>query len=755
MALSYFAEYSGSEAELWVTDGTSQGTHLVQSVGIGSISNIKTVGSRVFFTFDDSIHGNNLWTSDGSAAGTVLVDIAPGGGNSAPSDLTYVGGELYFAANDGTNGSELWKSDGTAAGTVMVADIDPGSGGSAPANITAIGGEVYFTATDGVNGEELWKSDGTTSGTALVRDINPGATGSFPSDLTKINGALFFSAYDGVDGVELWKSDGTSSGTALFKDLTPGTVPSFPTNLTSIGARFYFTSLYGGSGPVLWESDGTPSGTVLMDLYKSSLIFEAPANLTNVNGVLFFSANDGIHGDELWEVLSSNPTGVHLVDDIDPGSASSSPSNLLDVNGELYFTADNGTSGVELWKSDGTVVGTAMVKDIDPGAASSSPMDLTAVNGGVEFYAFDGAGEGLFSSDGTAAGTIEIATNIQNATPLGVTSTASDDLDGNSVSNVLLRNASGSFADWTMSGPAVTASTLLTSGGNAVTLSSAWSVDGVADLNGDGEADVLLRNSNGTFVDWTMNGSQIASSQAITAQGATVTLGSDWSVAGLGDFNGDGDADMLLHNANGTFADWTMNGSQVTSSQAITSQGAPLTLGSAWSVAGIGDFDGDGKANVLLHNSNGTFADWTMNGSQIASSQTITSQDATLTLSSAWSVAGIGDFNGDGLADVLLRNSSGTFADWTMNGSQVESAKLLTRNGSPVTLDPSWSIAALGDFNGDGKSDILLRNTSGAFAEWTMNGSAITAVAGVTAGGQAVTAPAWQVQGSPADLPIA
>jgi serralysin len=335
-----------------------------------------------------------------------------------------------------------------------------------------------------------------------------------------------------------------------------------------------------------------------------------------------------------------------------------------------------------------------------------------------------------------------------------ISAPVSSDFNGDSVSNVLLRNSAGSFADWTMNGPALTSSTLLTSGGNAVTLSSAWSVDGVADFNGDGKADILMGNSNGTFADWTMNGSQIASSQLLTAQGATETLSSAWSVAGLGDFNGDGLADILLQNANGTFADWTMNGSQIASSQLLTSQGATETLGSAWSVAGIGDFDGDGKSDILLRNANGTFADWTMNGSQIASSQLVSSQGATVTLGSAWSVAGVGDFNGDGDADVLLRNSNGTLADWTMNGSKIASSQLLTSGGATVTLDPSWSIAALGDFNGDGKTDILLKNTSGAFVEWTMNGSAITAATQVTSSGQPVAAAAWQAQGNPTDLPF-
>ncbi|MEB3831575.1 ELWxxDGT repeat protein, partial [Phormidium sp. CCY1219] len=72
--------------------------------------------------------------------------------------------------DDGTNGFELWKSDGTAAGTVLVKDIRSGSGSSNPSNLTNINGTLYFGADDGTNGFELWKSDGTAAGTVLVKD---------------------------------------------------------------------------------------------------------------------------------------------------------------------------------------------------------------------------------------------------------------------------------------------------------------------------------------------------------------------------------------------------------------------------------------------------------------------------------------------------------------------------------------------------------------------------------------------------------
>ena len=89
-------------------------------------------------------------------------------------------GTLFFRANDGEHGDELWKSDGTAAGTVLVKDINPGGSGTID-NLTAVDGTLFFTADDGEHGNELWKSDGTEAGTVLVKDINPGSAYGFPT----------------------------------------------------------------------------------------------------------------------------------------------------------------------------------------------------------------------------------------------------------------------------------------------------------------------------------------------------------------------------------------------------------------------------------------------------------------------------------------------------------------------------------------------------------------------------------------------
>ena len=137
------------------------------------------MGNRLFFSAHDEARGEELWRSDGSRAGTVLVkDINPGGSernpdSSTPSYLTAVGGELLFSADDGTHGEELWKSDGSQAGTLLVENIKRDDYSSEPSNLTAMGGRLFFTARDGTHGPELWRSDGSQAGTVLVKNIHP------------------------------------------------------------------------------------------------------------------------------------------------------------------------------------------------------------------------------------------------------------------------------------------------------------------------------------------------------------------------------------------------------------------------------------------------------------------------------------------------------------------------------------------------------------------------------------------------------
>src|SRR5262249_4365944 len=157
---------------------------------------------------NDGVHGTELWKSDGTAEGTMLVaDIVPGSLSSYPLYPTAVGGTLFFFTHNRriNNGDwTLWRSDGTSKGTVMVADIT-GYQYAYPRDFTGVKHALFFAMNDGVHGRELWRSDGTAAGTAVI-DINPGPSGSYPCGLKNIDGTLYFAANDGIHGSELWKS---------------------------------------------------------------------------------------------------------------------------------------------------------------------------------------------------------------------------------------------------------------------------------------------------------------------------------------------------------------------------------------------------------------------------------------------------------------------------------------------------------------------------------------------------------------------
>ncbi len=289
----------------------------------------------------------------------------------------------------------------------------------------------------------------------------------------------------------------------------------------------------------------------------------------------------------------------------------------------------------------------------------------------------------------------------------------SHDFNGDGYSDILWRDTSGNMAIWEMSGSAILNENTAGLGG----VPTVWSIVGQHDFNGDGYADFLWRNTSGDLAIWEMNGTAILNVNT-AGLGNVPTV---WSIAGTGDFNGDGYADILWRNTStGDLAIWEMNGTTILNASTAGIGNVPLN----WTVVGVGDFNGDGKADILWrNNTNGNVAIWLMNGTTLTNASTATFGNMPLT----WSVAGTGDFNGDGNSDIFWEDSSGDLAIWEMNGTTV-----LNPNTSGVgNLSTAWSVAETGDFDGNGKSDILWRDTSGDIAIWFMNGTAIASGAGL------------------------
>jgi trimeric autotransporter adhesin len=373
------------------------------------------VGNNSYFAATNATTGMELWKTDGTTAGTVLLkDIFTGAADAYPSNLINVAGTLFFTADDGVNGIELWKTDGTNAGTVLVKNINTGISSSYPNNFLRVNNVLYFVANDGIKGYELWKTDGTNAGTVLVKDIYTGIDDAYPKNLTNVNGTIYFTATTAAEGEELWKTDGTTAGTVMVKDIETGVVGSSINQILNIANTIYFQAYTTTNGYDLWKSDGTAGGTVLLKDINSVSSHADISNMVNVNGIIYYRATDGTNGYELWKT-DGTAAGTTMVKDISTTSYGGYPSNIIGINNTLYFVANDGINGYELWKSDGTTANTILVKDIQAGALGSFAKFLTNVNGNLFFVATTSTdGDEVWKSDGTNAGTVLLG-NINTA----------------------------------------------------------------------------------------------------------------------------------------------------------------------------------------------------------------------------------------------------------------------------------------------------------------------------------------------------
>ncbi|ANE51421.1 ELWxxDGT repeat protein [Flavisolibacter tropicus] len=461
--------YADYGTELWSSDGSSGGTSVVKDINPGKLSaypdDLTFCNGKLLFRADSDA-GTELWSSAGSAASTVLVkDINTTTTNGSDAGYMFKGIGLteygiVFNAFTPSLGGELYKSDGTAAGTGLLNDIAAGADWSYPNNYMYknkvtyfIGDDVNGTAIYKTNGAsaglqritpyinrqqyfvvnynitdqglilytlgnhytgdalELWRSNGTEAGTFLLTTNLSYYNNNY---IEVIGNTAFFIAGDFNTGYELWKSDGTVAGTKMVKDINPGFGGSDPYSFYVYKNTLYFGA-YDGTGidfhRSLWKSDGTEKGTVKLKAieptyYQSYFNTEPQHVFQESGGTLYFTATEyNTYGNELWKTNGTD-AGTKLVKDINPYTGSF-PNYLTDLKGTLYFFADDGVAGLELWTTNGTEKGTAMIKDITPGFGSSYSSLCTA--GGKLFFMNNTTFPAkLWSSEGTAATTKEV-----------------------------------------------------------------------------------------------------------------------------------------------------------------------------------------------------------------------------------------------------------------------------------------------------------------------------------------------------------
>jgi ELWxxDGT repeat protein len=357
--LFFTAWTPGHGRQLWKTNGTAAGTVRLTRVSgpAGADPADLTVADGVlFFSAHDLRHGRELWKSNGTVAGTIMVrDIAPGRVGSNPLDITYAVGQqlpnphnqvlVYFSASTAANGRQLWKSNGTLAGTVMVTNINPGRAGLRPEEIAPVAGKTaMFSGDDGMHGREPWVTNGTTSGTTLYEDLHPGPAGSDPEDITPqaffagIEAQFpiwYFSANDGTHGREFFVAYDSYPPAEVY-NIKPGPESSDPGPFDSVAGE---TGLLAATTPAhgreLFDvpppplppiTDGPEPGTATevagLGPGRGSNPVLGPTNQIGLSpqpepaARTYFAADLAGHGRQLWqadEAISFSPGEVGTI----------------------------------------------------------------------------------------------------------------------------------------------------------------------------------------------------------------------------------------------------------------------------------------------------------------------------------------------------------------------------------------------------------------------------------------------------------
>ena len=318
---------------------------------------------------------------------------------------------------------------------------------------------------------------------------------------------------------------------------------------------------------------------------------------------------------------------------------------------------------------------------------------------------------GKLVATAAAGGGIQLTLGTSPPPPPVSVQVARNDFNGDGRSDILWRNDNGTLTNWLGQADG---SFVGNYAAGVLSLPAGWNVLGTGDFNGDGRTDVLWQHENGTVTDWLAQANgNFQGNYANAAYGVAAS----WRLAGTGDFNGDGRCDILWRMADGAVTNWSGNANGSFSAAAVNFQ-----AGAGWNVAGTGDFNGDGRSDILWRHENGTLTSWlgqadgTFVGNYAA---------GVLSLENAWKVIGTGDFNGDGRDDVLWRNDNGVVTNWL---SQANGSFAGNYANAAYQVDNGWQMALTGDINGDGRDDVVWRNKDGAVFGWLgrANGSFVS-----------------------------
>ena len=676
--------FSGDDASgrvgLWETDGTASGTHELTGIagaatggqGIGppglSPTDLTLFNDQILFAGNDSQGQTGLWVTDGTSSGTHELTGIGGTCNTGldPTDLTVFNGHVLFGGNDAQGQTGLWVTDGTASGTHELTGIAgaPAAGdgidppGLLPTDLKVFNGYVLFSGYDSQGQAGLWETDGTASGTHELTGIAGASTtgiGFAPADFVVFNDQVLFVGSDAQGQVGLWETDGTVVGTHELTDVVgaSSTTGLAPFGLKATGAPV----LNAGPGkPVLtaaasisYTAGAAPIaldvGLSVTDVASTSLIgatVSIGAGFLTGDTLGVRSPQAGITGryDATTGVLTLSGTASLAAYQTELRSITFASSRAANPSRGITWSVNDGLSGSAPVNSSVSVDSVFdPVPNID---RSGVDIVLQNANGQVATWEMNGVNVVGGGTVGSNPGSSWHAIGI-------------GDFNGDSHSDILLQNANGQAAIWEMNGNNLT-------GGGTVTPNpgASWKMIGAGDFNSDGHSDILWQNTSGQVAIWEMNGANVVGGGTVNAN-----PGPSWHAIGTGNFNGDGHSDILWQNTSGQVAIWEMNGANVVGGGTVNANPGP-----SWHAIGTGDFNGDGHSDILWQNTSGQVAIWEMNGANVVGGGAVNANPGP-----TWHAIGAG-----GGTDILFQSTSGQAAIWDMSGTNITGGGLVTAN---------------------------------------------------------------------------
>lgn len=369
----FFQAYLDSTGtELWFSDGTPQGTHLVREFipgpnGSYISPNVFVDGNDIWFSTFNKFSEYEIWKSDGTYNGTVKISNTTQPFETLYNQIIRHKDKIYLAMADSSHGMELWVSDGTAAGTKLIKDIDASPGFSSnPYGFTVFNDYLYFAANTSVLGEELWKTDGTEAGTVLVKDIMKGiGSGLYNAaqNICALGDSLIFSGKrDSVEAIELLYLDKNSDSIRLFKEFYSLPYTNSYPSITHRNRDMIGLVAYVGDSSITYIYDRKKFRRVIFDQFKPQVT--ALYTIFPFNQIKMVVAYTELTGYEYW-VWDGRSDTLRLLMDIAPGPSSSFSSDHVSIIGNtMYFIGFNPLINTDIWKTKGTFETTQVALEV-------------------------------------------------------------------------------------------------------------------------------------------------------------------------------------------------------------------------------------------------------------------------------------------------------------------------------------------------------------------------------------------------------